>query len=126
MYTKKEEFYKECGYPEKRWLQFLILRAICENPTHGYDLIKSIEELSLGKHIVKPGTMYTTLRRMEKENLLESAWNKSKPGPKSRTYKITEKGEFYLKSWLEFVIERKKMIDKMVDFYKKYFGDKQK
>jgi poly-beta-hydroxybutyrate-responsive repressor len=126
MVSKKENFNKQIGYPEKRWLQFLILRTICEKPTYGYELIKSIENISNGKHIVKPGTMYTTLRRMEKEGIIKSTWEDNNSGPKSRVYKITKKGENYLKSWLEFVIERKKMIDKMVDFYKKYFGDRQK
>lgn len=116
--------HKGCGYPERRWLQFLILRAVCEKQTYGYDLIKSIEELSEGRHKVKSGTMYTTLRRMEKEGLLESDWKKSKSGPDSREYSITKKGESYLKNWLEMIIERKKMIDKMADFYKKQFGGK--
>ncbi len=111
-----------CGYPERRWLQFLILRVVCEKQTHGYDLIKSIEELSQGKHVIKSGTMYTTLRRMEKENLLKSDWKESKSGPNSRVYKITKKGKEYLKNWLEMVIERKKMMDKMTEFYKKQFG----
>jgi len=113
-----------CGYPEKRWLQFLILRVICEKPTYGYRIIKSIEEISQGRHIIKSGTMYTTLRRMEKEGLLKSNWQKGESGPDSRMYQITKKGKDYLKSWLEMVIERKKMIDKMAEFYKKQFGGK--
>ncbi len=114
----------KCGYPEKRWLQFLILRVVCEKQTYGYDLINSIEELSQGRHKIKSGTMYTTLKRMEQENLLKSEWKESKSGPDSREYKITKKGKKFLKTWLEMVIERKKMIDKMIEFYKNQFGDK--
>ena len=113
-----------CGYPERRWLQFLILRAVCEKQTYGYNLIKSIEEFSQGRHKIKSGTMYTTLRRMEQENLLKSEWKKGKSGPESREYKITKKGEEFLKAWLEMIIERKKMIDKMIKFYKNKFGGK--
>jgi len=116
--------HEECGYPERRWLQFLILRIVCEKSTHGYDLIKSIEELSQGRHKIKSGTMYTTLRRMEEEGLLESAWETNKSGPDIRKYKITKKGETFLKKWLEMVIERKKMMDKMAEFYEKHFGGK--
>jgi DNA-binding PadR family transcriptional regulator len=124
MCQNDDNCHKGCGYPEKRWLQFLILRVVCEKSTYGYDLIKSIEEISQGRHKVKSGTMYTTLRRMEKEELLKSVWKKSKSGPDSREYQITKKGESYLKNWLEMIIERKKMIDKMTEFYKKEFGDK--
>jgi len=122
MCNKKENCLKGCGYPERRWLQFLILRVVCEKSTYGYDIIKSIEELSQGRHIIKSGTMYTTLRRMEKEDLLKSDWKESKSGPDSRVYQITKKGKDYLKNWLERVIERKKMMDKMAEFYEKYFG----
>ena len=122
MCNENENCHKGYGHPERRWIQFLILRVVCEKSTYGYDLIKSIEELSQGKHVVKSGTMYTTLRRMEKENLLKSNWKESKSGPDSRVYKITKKGKEYLKNWLEMVIERKKMMDKMTGFYEKQFG----
>lgn len=113
------------GYPEKRWLQFLILRVVCENPSYGYDIIKKIEEISEGRHQIKSGTMYTTLRRMEKDNLLTSVWKKSNSGPDSRYYEITQKGELLLKKWLEHIIARKKMMEKFVRFYFEYFGDRQ-
>lgn len=111
-----------CGYPEKRWIQFLILRVVCEKPTYGYQIIKDIEKISQGRHTIKSGTMYTTLRRMEKRGLLKSKWKKSKSGPNNREYEITKKGKKYLKNWLEMIIKRKKMMDKMEKFYKEYFG----
>jgi PadR family transcriptional regulator PadR len=111
------------NYPEKIWLQFLILRLIYENPTYGYQLIKDIHKISQGKHIVKSGTMYTTLRRMEKNNLLNSVWEKNKSGPNSRIYNITIKGKLKLKSLLKMVVERKTIIDKMIKFYKKEFKE---
>jgi DNA-binding PadR family transcriptional regulator len=66
--------------------------------------------------------MYTTLRRMEEEGLLKSDWKENKSGPDSREYQITKKGETYLKKWLEMIIERKKMMDKLVEFYSKKYG----
>ncbi len=112
----------KCGYPERRWLQFLILRIVYESPTHGYEILKKIEQISSGRHKVKSGTMYTTLRRMEQEGLLKSGWEKNDDGPDKRTYKTTKKGETYLKKWLEMVLERRKMMDKMAKFYEEHFG----
>ncbi len=109
-------------YPEKSWLKFLILRVIFETPTYGYNIIQKIEEMSYGRHKIKSGTMYTTLRRMEKEKLVKSNWKKSKSGPNKREYHATKKGEEYLKNYLEIIIERKKMIDRMTEFYYKHFG----
>ena len=119
---------KECwchesyGYPERRWLQFLILRSVYEKPTYGYNIIKEIEKISYGRHKIKSGTMYTTLRRMEKDDLLRSTWKKSESGPDRREYSVTKKGEKHLKKWLEMIMERKKMVDKMVKFYYEHFG----
>jgi PadR family transcriptional regulator, regulatory protein PadR len=111
-------------YPEKSWLKFLILRVIFEQPTYGYDIIQKIENISFGMHKIKSGTMYTTLRRMEKEKLLMSTWKKSTSGPDRREYKATKQGEKYLKHYLEMIIERKKIIDEMAKFYKKHFRRK--
>lgn len=110
-------------YPEKSWLKFLILRVIFEHPTYGYDIIQKIEEISFGMHKIKSGTMYTTLRRMEKEQLLTSSWKKSTSGPDRREYRATKQGRKYLKHYLEMIIERKKIIDGMARFYEKHFGE---
>lgn len=116
-------FHENKIYPEKSWLKFLILRVIFEKPTYGYDIIQKIEEISYGRHKIKSGTMYTTLRRMEKEKLLTSSWKKSKSGPDQREYSATKQGKNYLKNYLEMIIERKKMIDVMATFYYKHFGE---
>jgi len=115
----------QLNYPEKRWIQSLILRVVCQEPLHGYGIIKAIEDLSEGKHTIKSGTMYTTLRRMEKEGLLESFWKESNAGPDRHVYKITPDGRKRLKEWLEMLMERKRMMEKILIFYEKEFrGDK--
>ncbi|ADE36794.1 PadR family transcriptional regulator [Methanohalophilus mahii] len=112
------------NYPERRWIQFLILRVVCQEPLHGYGIVKAIEELSEGRHIIKSGTMYTTLRRMEKEGLLESFWERSDTGPDKRMYKVTRDGRKHLKEWLEMLMERKRMMEKILLFYEQEFrGD---
>jgi PadR family transcriptional regulator, regulatory protein PadR len=115
-------FHEKNKYPEKSWLKFLILRVIVEKPTYGYDIIQKIEKISYGRHKIKTGTMYTTLRRMEQEQLLTSTWKKNTSGPDQREYSATKQGEAYLKNYLEMIIERKKMIDGMAAFYHKHFG----
>ena len=61
--------------------------------------------MSSGRHKIKSGTMYTTLRRMEKEKLLISIWKKSKSGPDRREYSATKQGKEHLKNYLEIIIE---------------------
>lgn len=74
-----------CGcsknYPEKSWTQFLILRVLYKKPSYGYEIVKSIENISEGRHQIKYGTAYTLLRRMEENNILVSKWEKSEKHP---------------------------------------------
>ena len=114
-----------CGcsgnYPERRWTQFLILRVVYEKPLYGYKIVEHIKKLTRGRYEIKYGTIYTLLHRMEKDGLLTSQWEKIKGTPDKRIYKVTPEGKKYLKIWLEMVIEKRRMMDKMVGFYKKYF-----
>jgi PadR family transcriptional regulator, regulatory protein PadR len=111
-------------YPEKRWIQFLILRVVYEKPSYGYKIVELIEDLTGGRHQLKLGTVYTLLRRMEKNGLVISEWKKNEKTPDKRIYRVTQKGEKLLKNWLEAIIERKKMMNKMVKFYQKHFKEK--
>lgn len=110
--------------PQRGWLQFLILRVVCETPSYGYEIIKKIDEMSHGRHTIKTGTMYTTLRRMENSGLLSSIWEKNQDAPDKRVYEPTAKGEEFLKKWFENLIESKAIIDSMIEFYNKKFGGK--
>ncbi len=107
--------------PQRGWLQFLILRVVCETPSYGYEIIKKIEEMSHGRHTIKTGTMYTTLRRMENSGLLSSIWKKNQDAPDKRIYEPTVKGEEFLKKWFENLIESKSIIDSMIEFYNNTF-----
>ncbi len=113
----------ECGHPEIRWMQFLLLRVIYEKPSYGYEIIKNIEKITDNQSIIKTGTAYTLLRRMEKEDLLKSVWKENEHGPAKRIYNVTPKGKKYLNAWLKTVIQRKKMINNMIIFYNKHFKD---
>ena len=123
---KNKKINCECSkeYPEKRWTQFLILRVLYEKPSYGYEIVKSIKNLTGGRHQIKYGTAYTLLRRMEENNLLVSKWEKSKKTPDKKIYQVTKQGAKLLKTWLETIIERKKMMDKLASIYKKHFRDK--
>ncbi len=112
------------GYPEKRWGQFLILRVLYEKPTYGYKVAELVEELTEGRYKIKLGTVYTLLRRMEENNFLNSEWKESDQTPDKKIYKVTKKGERALRAWLEIVVERREMMKKMTDFYKKHFENK--
>jgi len=59
--------------------------------SHGYELMERTVEL--GFESINPGTVYRTLRKMEKDGLCRSEWETtSSGGPARRVYSITYNG----------------------------------
>ncbi len=69
-------------------IKFILLELIKEQPRHGYDLIKALEERNSGFYRPSPGSVYPTLQLLEDEGHLRSETINGK-----RTYTITEMGE---------------------------------
>ena len=67
-----------------------ILLVLGEVPTHGYDLPGLLAPLGLGA--TDRGFVYRTLRAMEGDGLIASAWDPSPTGPARRTYAVTPAG----------------------------------
>src|SRR5581483_4879670 len=74
-------------------LKLLVLALVAEQPRHGYEIIKVIEEKTSGVYSPSPGIVYPTLTFLEESGYLVSESEGSK-----KLYKITEEGESYLKS----------------------------
>jgi DNA-binding PadR family transcriptional regulator len=64
-----------------------LLVAVAENPGHGYDVIRSIEEKSGGAWKPSPGSVYPTLQMLEDEGLMRSVERDGK-----RVYEVTDAG----------------------------------
>lgn len=74
-------------------LRLVILGAIAEKPSYGYEIIKSIEERLAGSYAPSPGVVYPTLTMLEEEGFAVVA---STEGSKKR-YAATDQGRDYLK-----------------------------
>lgn len=73
-------------------LKLLALALIAEQPRHGYELIKLIEEKTSGCYSPSPGVVYPTLTFLEEAGYVTA----ESEGAKKR-YTITEEGGAYLK-----------------------------
>jgi len=72
-------------------LKLLALALIAEQPRHGYELIKLIEEKTSDCYSPSPGVVYPTLTFLEKAGYVTA----ESEGAKKR-YTITEEGRAYL------------------------------
>ena len=69
-------------------LRWVILKLISEKPSHGYELIKAIEERLGGAYSPSPGVVYPTLTLLEELGYAAVAQSE---GPK-KAYAITPEG----------------------------------
>lgn len=83
---------------KKGVLDLLVLKLLVKEKKYGYQLISELKELSGGMIVLKEGTLYPILYRLEDEELVVSEWSVPKGKEVSRKYyMITEKGkEFQL------------------------------
>jgi DNA-binding PadR family transcriptional regulator len=54
-------------------LRLVLLKLIADEPRHGYDLIRAIEELTGGDYAPSPGVVYPTLTLLQDMGLIEEA-----------------------------------------------------
>src|SRR5688500_17072868 len=52
-------------------LRLVLLKLIADQPRHGYELIKAIEELTGGDYAPSPGAVYPTLQLLADEGAIE-------------------------------------------------------
>jgi len=73
-------------------LRLVLLKLIADKPSHGYELIKAIEEKSGGAYAPSPGVIYPTLSWLEDEGFITVT--PGEDGRKQAT--ITEAGQAHL------------------------------
>lgn len=78
---------------KKGVLEMLVLKLLSEKEKYGYQLISELKEKSDGLFLLKEGTLYPILYRLEDEELVVSRWSEPKGKEVSRKYYVvTEKG----------------------------------
>ena len=97
------------------WLIPMTLLWLREWNSYGYELME--RTAAFGFKTMNPGTFYRTLRQMEKEGIVDSAWRTSKSGPARRIYSITDAGEAYLDFWAESLKQYQQTMDAFLRLY---------
>lgn len=82
-------------------LRLVLLKLIADEPRHGYDLIRAIEEMTGGDYAPSPGVIYPTLTLLEDMGLVAE-----QPGEGSRKlYAATDDGRAHLEEKAEEVAD---------------------
>jgi len=73
-------------------LRLVLLKLIADEPRHGYDLIRAIEELTGGEYAPSPGVVYPTLTLLQDMGLIDEAPGE---GPR-KSFQVTDEGRAHL------------------------------
>ena len=77
-------------------LDMLVLQTLALEPLHGFGIIQRIEQISRGIFRVNAGTLFPSLRRLERAGSIRSDWRSTENNRRARYYRLTRTGRAQL------------------------------
>src|ERR1700691_560531 len=77
-------------------LDLLILKALGPGELHGLGISRRIEQITKGTFLVKPGSLFPALHRLEEAGWLSSFWGESENNRRAKFYRLTKAGRSQL------------------------------
>src|SRR5436190_6690037 len=73
-------------------LGLLILKALATGELHGLGVSRRIEQITRGTFVVRPGSLFPALHRLEEAGWLASTWQPSENNRRAKYYALTRTG----------------------------------
>ena len=73
-------------------LDLLILKSLAAGEMHGLGVSRRIQQITGGTFVVKPGSLFPALHRMEEEGWISSFWGESENNRRAKYYRLTKPG----------------------------------
>lgn len=89
---------------------------------YGYDMRRTILEMTSGQVDVDVGGLYRSLRRLEEEGAVISRWCEDTAGPRRREYELTEQGVELAEQWLDALRARRRLDELLVGLLESGLG----
>src|SRR5436309_3133537 len=91
---------------KKGTAELVVLSLLEDEPRHGYELAKLIEDRSAGALTFNFASLYATLYKLEERGWIQGRWVEKAGQRRRRYYKLTAKGREVLvsqrKEWQQF------------------------
>jgi len=91
----------------KGTLDLLVLKTLELEPRHGVGVADRIQQISDGTFVVKPGSLFPALHRLEQDGYIKGEWSATPEGRRAKYYRITPAGVRQLsterKNWARIV-----------------------
>src|SRR5580765_2339916 len=92
----------------KGTLDLLVLKTLALEPRHGVGVADRIQQISVNTFVVKPGSLFPALHRLEQEGFIKGEWSETPEGRRAKYYRITAAGQRQLntekKHWARVVM----------------------
>ena len=105
----------------ERFIEPCILLLLSKEPAHGYGLLEGLET-HCGER-VDVGDLYRTLRRMEHDGWVSSAWDRKENQRDKRVYTIAEEGRAFLKHAVASLQQTDELIHHLFSGYQKVYPE---
>lgn len=92
----------------------LILAQLKKGDSYGYQINKTISEISEKALELKEATLYTSFRRLEEGGFITSYWGDENSGARRRYYSITEQGQEFFEENKNDWEKMQKMMSKLI------------
>lgn len=92
----------------------IILGLLKDGDRYGYEITKLVSELSDNLYELKEATMYSSLKRLEKDGHIMSYWGDESQGGRRKYYRITKSGRELYTSNRQNWDNAKKILDKLL------------
>jgi PadR family transcriptional regulator PadR len=73
-------------------LDLLILKSLVAGELHGLGISRRVQQITSGTFVVKPGSLFPALHRMEEEGWISSFWGDSENNRSAKFYRLTKPG----------------------------------
>ena len=97
----------------------IILARLMQRDSYGYEINKTVRELSGGRYELKEATLYTAFKRLEELGYIASYWGDSGAGARRRYYTITPAWREACHRLLGEWQETKEIMDKLLEVEEK-------
>jgi PadR family transcriptional regulator, regulatory protein PadR len=73
-------------------LDLLILQSLVAGEMHGLGISRRIQQITNDTFVVRPGSLFPALHRMDEEGWISSFWGDSENNRRAKYYRLTKSG----------------------------------
>jgi DNA-binding PadR family transcriptional regulator len=92
----------------------IILACLMQGDNYGYEINKSILQMTDGQYELKEATLYTAFKRLEESGYVNSYWGDELSGARRKYYSITSEGKQAYRRLVADWQEAKQTIDRLI------------